>query len=292
MRAIRLATRLLLRQPLFAVTAVLSIAVGIGANSAIFTAVHALLFAPPPGVVAPDRVVDLGRTTRGEGLDNLGYQTFLDVRERAAGFSDIAGVTFGPQPISLSDGTGSERIFGIQVSGNYFDVLGVRPHVGRLLRDDDDRLGVKSPVVVLAYDFWRTRFNADPAIVGKTLTLNGEPFTVLGVAAEQFSGTTVLRPDVWVPFTAHAQGMATEELLRSRRSVFMVMIGRLADGVSREQAQASLDAIALQLRQEHPEAYVERGLVAMPVGPIPGQAGVVSGFMAVLMGLVGLVLLI
>src|SRR5690606_36118891 len=88
------------------------------------------------------------------------------------------------------------------------------------------------------------------------------------------------------------QGMATEELLRSRRSVFMVMIGRLADGVSREQAQASLDAIALQLRQEHPEAYVERGLVAMPVGPIPGQAGVVSGFMAVLMGLVGLVLLI
>lgn len=292
MRNLRVAVRMLLRQPLFALTAIVSIAVGIGANTAIFTAVNQLLLARPGGVADHARIVDLGRTRNGEGFDTVGYQTYLDVRDRAHGFAGVAGYTLEPRPMSLARDGGAERIFGQQVTGNFFEVLGTRPALGRLFVPGDERIGVKSPLVVLGHELWVTRFNSDPAIAGRVITLNGEPFEVVGVAPPEFRGTSVLAPDVWVPMTAMAPGLASDELLRSRNSVWMVMLGRLADGGSIEQAQAGLDAVMAQLAAEHTETYEGIGLVAKPASRVPGVSGMIGGFMGVLMTLVGLVLLI
>ncbi len=292
MRNLRVAVRMILRQPLFAITAVASIAVGIGANTAIFTAVSQLLLARPGGVADHHRIVDLGRTRNGEGFDTVGYQTYLDVRGRAHGFAGVIGYTLGPRPLSLAGDGGAERIFGQQVSDNFFEVLGVKPAVGRLFVTGDDRIGVKNPIVVLGHRIWESRFDADPGIAGRVITLNGEPFEVAGVAHRDFRGTSVLAPDVWVPMTAMAPGLADDELLRSRSSVWMVMMGRLADGGSLEQAQSGLDAVMAQLLEEHPETYKAIGLVAAPASRWPGVSGIIGGFMGVLMTLVGLVLLI
>lgn len=292
MRNLRVAIRLLARQPLFAFTAIASIAVGIGANTAIFTAVNQLLLARPGGVANHHRIVDIGRTRNGDGFDTVGYQTYLDVRDRAAGFAGVAGYTLGPRPLSLARENSAERIFGQQVSDNFFDVLGVRPHLGRMFQPGDDRLGVPNRIVVLGHAIWSTRFQSDPAIVGTVLTLNGEPFEVVGVADPAFRATSVIAPDVWVPLTAMAPGLADDELLRSRRSVWMVMLGRLEDGGAIARAQAGLDAVMTQLQSEHPEAYASLGLLARPASRWPGLSGLVGGFMSVLMSLVALVLLI
>lgn len=292
MRNLRVAIRLLARQPLFAVTAIASIAVGIGANTAIFTAVNQLLLARPGGVADHHRIVDIGRTRNGDGFDTVGYQTYLDVRDRAAGFAGVAGYTLEPRPLSLASESSAERIFGQQVSDNFFDVLGVRPYLGRMFQPGDDRLGVPNRIVVLGHAIWTTRFQSDPAVVGRVLTLNGEPFEVVGVADPAFRATSVIAPDVWVPLTAMAPGLADDELLRSRRSVWMVMLGRLEDGGAIERAQAGLDAVMTQLQSEHPEAYARHGLLAKPASRWPGLSGLVGGFMSVLMSLVALVLLI
>ena len=292
MRNVRFAVRLLARQPIFTLTAVASLAVGIGANTAIFSALNTLLLAPPAGVADYHEMVDIGRTRNGAGFDTVGYPTYRDVRERTQGFAGIAGYTIEPKPLSLTEGGSAERIFSQQVSDNYFEVLGVRPHLGRLFMTGDDRRGVKNPIAVLQHDFWTTRFKADPAIVGRTVTLNGEPFQVVGVAAAGFRGTTVLNQDVWIPLTAMARGLPDAQMLESRESSWMVMFGRLASGGSMEQAGASLDAVMTQLRQEHPRTYERLGLAVLPAARIPGMAGMIGGFMAVLMALVGLVLLI
>lgn len=292
MRNLRFAVRLLVRQPLFTLTAVLSIAIGIGANTAIFTAVNGLLLASPEGVADHARLVDIGRTRDGRGFDTVGYQTYADVRDRAAGFAGILGYTLEPRPLSLSSGGGAEGIFGQQVSDNYFEVLGVRPFLGRLFATGDDKLGVKNPIIVLSHQFWQRRFQSDASIVGQTLTINGEPFQVAGVTPPGFIGTSVMSQDVFVPMTAMARGMADDELLRSRQSHWMMMIGRLAPGGSIAQAQSGLDAVMAQLETEYPDVYKNRGLQARPAGRIPGMSGIIGGFMAVLMGLVGLVLLI
>ena len=292
MRNLRFAARLLARQPIFTLTAILSIAVGIGANTAIFSAVNALMLARPVGVADHARLVDIGRTRNGEGFDTVGYQTFLDVQKRVPGFAGVAGYTLEPRPLSLSSNGAAERIFGQQVSGNFFEVLGVQPFVGRLFTSADTQVGVKNAIVVLSHGFWESRFQSDRDIAGRVITLNGEPFQVAGVTPPGFEGTSVLKQDVWVPMTTMAAGMADDETLRSRRSHWMMMIGRLAPDATIEQAQAGLDTLAAQLRTEHPDAYEGRGLAARPAARIPGSPAEISAFMGVLMALVGLVLLI
>ena len=292
MRNLRIAARLLARQPIFTITAVLSMAVGIGANTAIFTAVNALLLAEPAGVTEYSRVVDIGRTTRGSGFDTVGYQTYLDVQARTPGLAGVAGYTLEPRAMSLAGAGSAERIFTQQVSGNYFDVVGVRPHLGRLFTEQDTAAGVKNPIVVLSHAFWQTRFQSDRDIAGKTITLSGEPFQVAGVTPPGFEGTSVMRPDIWVPLTAMTQGLISGETLRGRGSHFMMMIGRLAPDASIEQVQSGLDVLITQLRSEHREVYDNRGFAVQPATRIPGAPPAVGAFMGILMALVGLVLMI
>ena len=294
----RYAARLLRRNPLFALTAALSLAIGIGANTAIFTIANALLFRPPAGVVAPGRLVDVGRSQDGEGFDNSSYPNYLDIRARHTVLDGIYAYRFEPEPMSLGGGTGSsagaERIFGGMTTLNYFTVLGTRPHIGRLFASSDSEEPGAAPITVLNYAFWKRRFDGDPGIIGQTLTLNGRPYTVIGVTPEGFHGTSVVTGDLWVPITmvGDLSPRLSESILRSRQSVWLVMGARLKPGVTVRQAQEELAAIGQQLEREFPRENRGKGLRVVAQSPIPGNSGPFAAFFAVLMGIVSLVLAI
>ena len=291
---LRYAVRLLRRNPLFALTAVLSLAIGIGANTTIFTIANALLFKPPLGVAAASRLVDVGRSQDGQGFDNGSYPNYLDIRARNTVFSGIYAYRLGPEPMSLRGKDGAERIYGEMVSTNYFNVLGTPPHIGRLFTSDDSEQPAATPLAVLSHRFWMRRFNGDPAIVGQTLVLNGRPFMVIGVTPEGFHGTTVLTSDLWVPvnMVGELASRLPPAILTSRESAWLVMGARLKPGVTVGQAQAELANIGRALEQEFPDANRGKGLRVVASSPVPGDGAPVAAFMAVLMAIVMLVLAI
>ena len=290
---VRYAVRLLRRNPLFAVTATVSLAIGIGANTTIFTIANALLFKPPAGVVDPDRLVDVGRSQNGEGFDNSSYPNYLDIRSRNTVFTDIYAVRFGSEPMSLGGRDGAERIYGELVTTNYFAVLGTQPAVGRVFSREDSTAPGGAPLVVLSHQFWRRRFNGDAGIVGQTLALNGRPFSVIGVAPEGFHGTTILGTDLWAPVTMVGElTRRSSALLTSREGVWLLMGARLKPGVTVRQAQAELANIGRALEQAYPRENRGKGVRVVSSSPIPGNGAPVAAFLSVLMGIVGLVLAI
>ena len=242
----RYGLRLLRRSPLFTLTAALSLAIGIGANTTIFSAASALLLRPLPGVAEPGRLVDIGRTQNGKDFDNSSYPNYRDVRARVTTLSDVYAMKFEPQAMGLGGTDGAERIYGAIVSGNYFAVLGTRPHLGRLLVDADDEGAPGShPVIVLSYELWQRRFGGNTSVIGQTVALNGNGFSVVGVAPQGFQGTTVIRNDAWVPISAMplATPRRSASMLTSREAVWLIMGGRLKPGVTVAQAKAELVAI-------------------------------------------------
>jgi putative ABC transport system permease protein len=290
---IRFAVRLLRKSPLFTLTAALSLAVGIGANTAIFSVANALLLRPLPGLDRPDRLVDLGRTTQGQGFDTVSHPYYRSVRERATTVSGIYAYPLEPTAMSLGGRDAAERVYGMVVSGNYFDVLGTRPVYGRMLNDGDDKTIGGHPVTVISHELWERRFGADPAIVGQSIVLNSHPFTIIGIAPRGFQGTTLLRSDLWVPLSMTGLAIPRNPIgIESRESVWLVMGGRLKDGVTTQQAQAEMNAIASGLQRELPQEAGDRGLVVAASALVPGYINMVAAFMGLLMAIVGLVLLI
>jgi predicted permease len=291
---VRYAIRLLSRNPLFALTATLSLAIGIGANTTIFTIANALLFRAPAGVVDADRVVDIGRSENGDGFDNGSYPNFADLRARNTVFTDVYATEWGSEPMSLGNAGGAERIFGVLVSNNYFETLGTRPAAGRLFSRTDPAAAGAAPYVVLTHRFWTRRFRQDPSIVGRELRINGHPFTVAGVAQEGFQGTTPLLPDVFVPINMVAEATPSQSaaMLTHRGASWIIMGGRLKPGVSIESAQAEANAIAATLAREFPQENRGNGFRVAALSPIPGNSAPVAAFMAGLMVVVALVLAI
>lgn len=291
----RYALRLLRRSPLFTITAALSLAVGIGANTTIFSIASTLLLRPLPGLDAPARLVDVGRTQGGRGFDTLSYPNYRDVRERTKTLAGLYAYRIEPQPMSLAvRGGDAERIYGNIVTANYFTVLGARPVVGRLLQDSDDAPERSHAVVVLSHELWTSKFAADPAIAGQAISLNGHPFMVVGVASPGFQGTTLLKPDLWTPITGVGEAVPRlgGNILRQRGSVWLGLGGRLRDGVTIAQASAELRAIGANLEKEYPRENEGKNFVAMNTALIPGQTGTIAGFLGLLMIIVSLVLLI
>src|SRR4029450_13159350 len=172
--------------------------------------------------------------------------------------------------------------------------LGTRAAVGRFFSPDDGEEPGAAPLVVLSYAFWQRRFAGDPSVAGRAITLNGRPFTVVGVAAEGFHGTTVLSTDLWAPLTMIDQAMPrrSASLLTSRPSVWLAMGGRLKPGITVQRARAELENIGRALEREFPQHNRGKGLVVVPMSPIPGNGGPVAAFFSILMGIVGLVLAI
>ena len=290
----RFAVRLLRKSPLFTLTAALSLAIGIGANSTIFSIANAMLFRTMPGIEAGDRLVDIGRSRRPGEFDTMSFPNYADVRDRVTTFSGVYAFTPEPYPISLGGRQEAERVYGALVTTNYFTVLGTKAHLGRVFVDTDDKGPGANPVTVISYDLWQRRFAGDEGLVGRTIMLNGIPFTVLGVASRGFQGSTVLKPGLWVPMPMLTQAVPRRNasLFTTRYANWLFVGGRLRDGVSIEQANAELGAIAESLRRDYPEANREVTFRAAGSAMMPGRRSIIAGFLGLLMGIVGLLLLI
>jgi predicted permease len=292
---VRYALRLLAKSPVFTVTAVLSLSAGIAGTAAIFSLADALLLRPRIGIVNPETVVDIGRSTNGEGLDNFGYPLFEAMRDGTTTLAGISAHQLTPQIMSLGDAQSSERVFAGLVSHNYFDMLGTRPAAGRFFAPDDDRAADAHPVIVLSHEFWTRRFAADPKLIGQTVRLNNRPYTVIGAAEEGFAGTTFIAPDFWVPMAMDAHVRASDRSLRDEhRSVWMIAVGRLKPDVSVAQARDELHAIMSNYLKSRGDSRVERwGAAVAPSARVPGpMQAPVAGFIGVLGVLTALVLVI
>ncbi|HEU4631077.1 MAG TPA: ABC transporter permease, partial [Gemmatimonadaceae bacterium] len=295
---LRFAVRGLLRSPGYAIVAVLTLALGIGANVTVFTLVNAVLLRPPAGVWHPERLV--GLYTSDYSGPAYGTSSYPDVEEFSAARDVFAGVAaFAPRPTVVGDERAPERVVADVVSPAYFDVLGVRPVRGRLLGVADGR--GRSPAVVISHDLWRRRFAADPAIVGRTLLLNGRPAIIVGVAARGFAGLSRGIPtDVWLPIqSAGLFGIGGSEF-RERGTRSFLTVARLQPGVTVERARVRMDVLARRLQAAYPDEWTdvrEQGrritVLEERATRVPAQvAGPVLGFVALIGVTVGLVLLI
>ena len=287
------ATRLLRRSPAFTLTAVLSLAIGIAANGAIFSLADAVLLRDRPGI-DEEGLVDIARSQDGEGFDNNSYPNFADLRERSRSFSGIAGFRFSPEPVGLATAGGARRVWGQPVSANYFDVLGVAMARGRGFVEEEDRAGAPRPVAVIGHRLWRTEFGAAADAVGATIRVNGVVFTIVGVAPEGFAGNSIGATELWVPLTMYPAMFGRDPgLLANRAAVWIMAVGRLKPGVTIEQARAEVAAIGRTLAREHPVVNEGRGIAAQPSHRLGGFArSYVAAFIGLLFALVGLVLLI
>jgi putative ABC transport system permease protein len=288
------AVRLLRRQPIMAATAALSLGVGIGANTAVFTVANALLLRPPAGVVEPNRLVDIGVGRPDGGFNPGSYPTYLDLRQRTTTLEAVYGIPMFPHPIALETGegggSGAERVQSQPVTTNYFTTLGVQPVAGRLFGASDSQQPGASPVVVVSHAFWQRRFNGDPAIIGRTVRLNGRPFEVIGVAPAGFQGTGILAADLWLPLTMDAtlDGQSAAALTE-RVAAWLIIGARLKPDVSLPQAAAEVERIGRDLNLEH-GLDSARVLRLVPSSAVPGNRALIAVFIGLLMAIAGGVL--
>jgi putative ABC transport system permease protein len=290
---IRYAVRTFAKRPSFAVAAVATLALGIAVNTIAFSLLNSLVFRPMPIPLA-GRVARLYPVDAAGRRSNLfSYPDYLDYREASSLFETLAAY----MPADLTAGRSSldasvavpRATLGYVVSAGYFDLTGVRPAVGRVLQPQDDRAGTQR--VVLSHTFWQSRFGGDPGVVGGTMTLNGTPFTIVGVAVPGFAGTEPLVADVWIPLSALPIAVPGASPLSSRDGGALLVLGRLSPGVSRARAAEAMSVVAGRLAAAYP-GTARPATVAVEPGTFftldPGARPIIAG----VMGVVGLVLLI
>jgi putative ABC transport system permease protein len=281
---VRHAVRSLRRSPGFAAIAILALAVGIGGNTAIFSVIDATRTQAIP-YREPQQLVYLIGTARRAAIERRGasYPDFLDWRAQVTRIDDLAA--FDAQLMTLAGTDESERIDTEFVSASYFSLLGVTPAVGRTFGPDEDDVAKPMAVVLLSDGLWRRRFGSDPQVVGRSITLNSQPFTVVGVMAPGFTGVTD-EAQMWIPFAQYAP----PRTMADRGSRGFTVVGRLKPGVTRGAAQAELDAIAGRLERAYPKTNEGRGI---EVSPLATEVyGTLRVALQVLMGAIALVLVI
>jgi macrolide transport system ATP-binding/permease protein len=292
---IRYGFRMLWKNPGFTVVAVLTLAFGIGANSAIFSGVNAVVLRPMP-VAEPERLVRLFEVySDQDGYNAFSYPDYIEYRDQSRSFEGILGYRLAQAALSSNDQ--NDLVWGEVVTGNYFDVLRVRPALGRGFLPEEDKTPGAHPVVVLGYNFWQRRFASDTALVGKPITLNGLAYTVVGIAPKEFTGTKFsLAMDFWVPMMMQAQIMrGDKERLDLRSDHWFGLMGRLKPGVTEEQAETELTTIAQRLEQAYPAERDKNGRVIVrseTTGRFEEDAGTVSLSSGLAMALISMVLLI
>ena len=303
---IRYALRALAKNPGFAAVAVLSLALGIGANTAIFSIVDAVLLKWLP-VSSPQELVVVARNPKQPGV-GANYPDYEYIRDHNQVFSGVV-VNGGGGALSMivpdegSRGTG-QLVNGILVSGNYFDVLGVKPTIGRLFTPDDNRTPGAHPYAILSYNFWKSRFGGDHRVLGRKITLNGAPFSIIGVTRQGFTGTQVgTSPSLFLPVMMLQQINANARGWNTRHYWWLTPIARLKPGISVERATADVDLLLKQIEQNDPErrptpTYDKEREIRNRAVLLPGSGGYsflrnrLSKPLAVLGAVVGLVLLI
>jgi predicted permease len=289
--ALRIAARTLAAQPAFTAVAVVTLALGIGANATVFSWVNAVLVDPLPGSTRSGDLLEFAFVRAGENSRSV---SVTEYRELQRAVPAIAGLAARDDiALGLAAGTRTSRVWAEVVSSNYFDVLGVAPIVGRTLRSDDERPGAPL-VAVLAETTWRTLFNADPAIVGAVVRLNGQPATIVGVTPRAFlGGESGLRYDLWVPMALYRHLDGGTARLEMRGFRWLALRGRLAADSSAAQANAQADALLQTWRQQDPMYAEERGVTFYGLAMSDdGATGVMRTALVALAAVAGIVLLI
>ena len=275
---IRYAIRVLRKSPAFTVVALITLALGIGANVVVFGVVNAVLLRPLD-VSDPDSLYQIRHKTWMSGrLLTTAYPAFEDFRRRNTTFSGMAGI-YGYSGARLVWRNAVRKVHGDEVTGNYFDLLGVQPATGRFFHAADEHGPNSAPFIVLSDGLWRSTFHADPGVVGTTVDLDKHPFTVVGVAPAQFHGTErFVWPDYWIPMVNEEQ-VEGRDYLQRRTAITVTVIGRLKPGVTPRQATDNLNAIASQLAIEHPETDDGQPLRLIHPGLYGDEGDVIRGFL-------------
>jgi predicted permease len=286
---LRFSMRVLTKNPGFTILTILTLALGIGANSTIFSWINSTLLNPIPGAT---RTSELASVMKGDE-DDVSYLDYKDLRDGNQSFSGLAA-----QKMIAMDLTGAgrpQRIWGMLTSANYFDVLGVRPLLGRGFLPADDQKPGGAPSAVISYRLWQTRFGADSSVVGQTLDINQHPYSIVGVAPAAFQGSnTGLQSDIWIPLMMEQQVMANSDRLNSRSEGWLELLGRLRGGQSLPQAQDEMNLLMQRIVRQFPSSHRgDNKLTVYPMWRSPyGANSRLSTFLPPLMAIAGVVLLL
>src|SRR5262245_10980938 len=303
-RDLRYATRLLLKKPGFTLLAVLTLALGIGANTAILSTVNGFIIRQLP-VNHPEELVQpfWGSSKELEVWHQFSYPNYVDLRDQNKVFSGMVAWAMIPAAISDStnrqgnEGGGAEIIWGETASGNYFEVLGVKAALGRTFLPEDDRTQNTPAIIVLGHTFWQKRFKSDPSVIGRIVYLNNHPFTVIGVAPANFKGVAwAVRQQFWIPLIrAKSFGFGEQWQTETGRGwQYLKLLGRLRSGVTIEQAEADLNLIAGNLGRIYPNTNADSKVRVVP--EVYGRFAEAGGFLkfisVITLFIAGLVLLL
>ncbi|HXY06245.1 MAG TPA: ABC transporter permease [Terriglobales bacterium] len=290
---IRYSLRVFAKAPGFAALAILTLALGIGANTTIFSWINSTLLNPVPGLTRPSEVVSLTLSKPGENPFPFTYPDLEAMRDGQQSFTGIAACSFAQ--MSLTGKSKPERVWGMVASANYFDVLGVRPILGRAFLPEADEKPGGTPEAVISYRLWQTHFGANPNVVGRTIKINQHPYTIVGVTPAAFQGSqTGVRTEIWVPIMMEEQMNSNGDLLHDHHQFWLLGFGRLKPGVRLEQAQ---EEMTLRLKPEvknYPEEHKGHDSVtAYPLWRNPfGLNQFLATLLPALMAIAGLVLLL
>jgi predicted permease len=292
---VKYAVRMLVKSPGFAAIAILTLALGIGANTAIFSVVDSFLLRPLP-VKDPGQITVLARQQKNEILSQyLSYPEYQELRQQgSSAFSDMLAYRVGLDGLSVNGH--ADHILTSFVTGNFFTMLGVKPFLGRLILPSEGEAPGADPVIVLGYDYWRTRFASDRNVVGKSVSVDGHAFTVVGVAPQSFHGlNSIVNMQAYMPMGMNTiEGMKNDFMADWTNSGFIVF-ARLKPGVSLQQGQSTLNVIARRLAEEHPQDEKDLALSVVPellARPIVLPSNPMVAVAALFMALSALVLLL
>src|SRR3954451_7453360 len=269
MHDLRFAVRQLWKAPGFTIAAVLVLTLGIGANTAVFSLVHTMLFAPP-GYVRPDQLVQIFSqdTKNPKSFREFSYPTLNDLRAQNSVFSGVAGFNVGM--VGIGEKTNPRRTFASVVTANYFEVLGVTPVIGRAFTVEEEQPGRAASVALVSYGYW-TRHNREQSILGSEVKINGRAYTVIGVLPKTFTGTlAVLSPEVWLPLSAFdfigsTAGDPTRKSLTSRDAEQLLPIGRFKPGMNAAAAAPALKTLAANLEKTYPVEQKDQTFITAPL---------------------------
>ena len=287
---LRFSVRMLTKNPMFTVAAVTTLALGIGLNAATFSAVHGILLRPLPGTEDPEELVQLYRAWPGIEHGSNSIPHYQDVRDRSGEvFEHVAAWYLAPMAVA-ADGR-NERTMGLMVSANFFQTYGAEPLLGRsFIPGIEDRDPGAHPVAVIGHGFWQARFAGDPYVVGRTLSLNGHPFEIVGVAPPEFRGpATFLESTIYAPLMMQHTLDPSFNLIEARGTNTLSVVGRLRDGQTVERAQQMMDALLLRLEEEHPTAYESQTGTTLV---LQNEAGIHPTFGAAQMGMANVMLVV
>ena len=291
-RDFRYGLRTLVKSPSFAVVATLILALGVGATTAIFTLVNGFFLKPMPVPNAEGLMSVYTTDEKNPGFLAVSGENYKDFRDENEVFSSLAA--YGVVLYNMGNLEEPAQVLGEIVTGNYFEVLGVRPALGRLFLPEEDVTPGTHPVVVLSYRSWQNRFGADPGLIGREITLNGTPLTVIGVAAEGFEGLSFrISQEAWVPLMMYERVHPTPDLVVNRRAILFNVVGRLKPGVTREQAESNMQAIGSALAQQYPTPNEGRNVTLEPLTQLgPSLRSTLATAGGLLIAISGLVLVI